>query len=563
MKKILVLNFTRIGDLIQTTPLFAGLKEEDPSREITLACTENFALITEHIPSIDKVVTFDMGQFINNGPQGYAVLDIYRYLDQFIKNLKGGGFDTLINLTYSHISGVMGKMLAIPHTRGVCYTDDGYRAVHDKWLMYFSTVTHFRRYNTFNLVDIYQLGGGVKPKGRRLPLDVTGPEIEGRELLNKMGIGPSDRIIGIQAGASKKERRWPAVNFARTADLLAEKWGAKIVFFGVESEKPLIDEIISNMASKGINLAGATTIKQLIGVTKNCFLLVTNDTATMHIAAAANIPIVGLFLVHAFARETGPYCEGAVILEPNISCFPCAHSSTCPHYACMDYITPLHAVKASEMAIDLKNGKTGEPDPAGFEKVALSRTVFDKYGFYDLVPILKREATETDIFARIYRILFQRPELGKEAKPHSLLKELENYITMPGEELTAWAEKKQDIFEQLIRFTEDGINLVNKIRLDYKNGKFDKMQNYADSLAKIDETMEVHAMSHPEVSIIVRMFIIGRSNMQNVTVEAMLERGKMLYTDVKVSSDSIVEMLGELQGNNVLNGGLCDHQSKQ
>jgi hypothetical protein len=353
-----------------------------------------------------------------------------------------------------------------------------------------------------------------------------------------------------------RERRWPPSNFAKTADLLSERYNARIVFFGVQSEKDLVDDVVTRMKSKdrAINLAGRTTLPQLLGVVKRCSLLVTNDTATMHIAASVGTPIVGLFLVHAFGVETGPYCENAVILEPEISCFPCLHMSKCPHYACLAYIMPEHAVKAAEIAMALKNGEPITADPALFEqsfgnptmKVKVSRTLFDEHGFYDLRPVFKKPATELEIMARMYRLVLLRQEVGS-VSPAELGKYLsENHASASAGETREWAAKKRPVFEKIGQIAGKGVGTIVKARRDYKGGKFEHMKKYAEELAETDYAMELHAMSHPELMVILKMFQTGRGNMAEAPVEAMLERTKILYTEAEETAASMVELLDAL-----------------
>ena len=62
-KKILILNMTRMGDLVQSTPVITGLKKLYPKASITLGVTSLFEEFIKKIPSVDKHVIFDIKQF--------------------------------------------------------------------------------------------------------------------------------------------------------------------------------------------------------------------------------------------------------------------------------------------------------------------------------------------------------------------------------------------------------------------------------------------------------------------------------------------------------------------
>ena len=220
MKKILVLNHTRMGDLIQTTPLLAGLKEKYPESEITLLGNVKFAAVCKHTPNIDNLMILDVVQFIREEGET-SILDVYRYLENLVDELKEKKFDTVINLSHSRFSAALTRHLGVKDVHGFNATDDGQRLINDPWLVYFSSFLVFRKLNTINLVDINQLGGGVKPNARSLKLDTGGPEKSAQAVLERIGIKAGERVIGIQAGSSLKERRWPSEHFALAADLVS------------------------------------------------------------------------------------------------------------------------------------------------------------------------------------------------------------------------------------------------------------------------------------------------------------------------------------------------------
>ena len=60
MKEILIINLTRMGDLLQTTPLIQGFKEKYPDVTITLLVNSKFTEICTGIPLIDDLIVFDM-----------------------------------------------------------------------------------------------------------------------------------------------------------------------------------------------------------------------------------------------------------------------------------------------------------------------------------------------------------------------------------------------------------------------------------------------------------------------------------------------------------------------
>ncbi len=542
MKRILILNFTRIGDLIQTSPLLAGLKEQHPGCHITMAANVSFMGICKNLPNIDELVVFDPKQFIHAEGGQTSIMDVYTYLEGFVASLKQKNFDMLVNLSHSNLTAIMGRLLGIADVRGIAIDAKGFKLVNDPWLMYFSSLLSFRRFNTFNLVDLYQLGGGVKPKARGLIIESGEAEKLAGSLLAGMGIKEGERLIAVQAGASMKERRWPSRNFARAADLLARRWNAKVLLLGAPAEKELVDEVGSAMEMPHANLAGKTTLEELIGVVKRCSMLVTNDTATMHIAAGVGTPIVALFLVHAYGYETGPYCDNAVLLEPEISCFPCLHSSTCPHYACLEYVTPEMVADAAELLV--RHGKN-IPLLAGdtFPKVRVMSPFFDRAGFIDLRPLKKGLPTESDILSRIYRHFFMQP-LGVGADPGYWRDHLAaHYLDADAAQLKEWAEKKRAIFRALREAADDGALTARQALRDFTGGAMDKVKKKGQRFLDIDKKIEMLGLSHPELMPIVRLFNMGKGNIAEGRPAAILEETRALYAGVATAAEFVSAQL--------------------
>ena len=64
IKNILILNMTRMGDLVQSTSSIAGLRKQYPNACITLMVTSAFEEFSKKIPCINKRVVFDINHFV-------------------------------------------------------------------------------------------------------------------------------------------------------------------------------------------------------------------------------------------------------------------------------------------------------------------------------------------------------------------------------------------------------------------------------------------------------------------------------------------------------------------
>ena len=108
MKEILIINLTRMGDLLQTTPLMAGLKELHRSSRITLLINSAFTEICRGIPFFDDLVVIDMKEYrtrlVN---KEHSLVENYRFLENLIHQINAREYDLTINITHSPVSAIL------------------------------------------------------------------------------------------------------------------------------------------------------------------------------------------------------------------------------------------------------------------------------------------------------------------------------------------------------------------------------------------------------------------------------------------------------------------------
>ena len=158
------------------------------------------------------------------------------------------------------------------------------------------------------------------------------------------------KILGINPGASYgSAKRWYPQEFARVASELSEKYD--IVIFGGASEIDIANdiekELIKNNVKNYKNLAGKTTISELISKISRLDLFITGDSGPMHVAAAFQVPTVAIF-GPTKDKETSQWRnEKSIIVKKNLECQPCM-KRICPlkHHNCMKLIKAVDVLNA-------------------------------------------------------------------------------------------------------------------------------------------------------------------------------------------------------------------------
>jgi heptosyltransferase II len=173
-------------------------------------------------------------------------------------------------------------------------------------------------------------------------------------LLREAGAREDAWRCAIAPGASYGAAKcWPPERFAVLADRLISECGADVIFFGTSGEKEIAARIQSNMKSRAICLVGNTSMRDLAALFSSCSAFIGNDSGAIHVAAAAGLPVIGIF-GSTDPEGTAPLTQRFTLIREAVSCSPC-FLRRCPvDHRCMERIT-VDSVFAA--AVRLRNSR--------------------------------------------------------------------------------------------------------------------------------------------------------------------------------------------------------------
>ena len=550
---ILILSMTRMGDMIQTTPLIRGLKEKYPTAKITLLVTSDFASAVPLIPDVDESIVIDLRQFDKQDNwEDLSWIKIYRYLEKSLEDIKSRNFDLLVNLSHSKFSALMVRYLGIKNVVGFYCNDIGNRMTGHPWMQYFSVEVFNRKYNEFNLVEIFSRSGGVDVRG--CAIEVVRPQNQlSVDTLMSSKFGEEDILIGFQAGSSLEGRRWPVGSFANLADMLIEDFNARIIIFGVDSENEVAEEIKNLAKNKDriSNLAGKTNLSELSRLLEKCKYLVTNDTGTMHLAAALGTKIVGLFFAHAHPYETAPFSPGHLIFQARISCAPCSYGVHCNNIVCIDKVRPQHLFSAIENHIKTKTWILPERITQDFE-LNVFETVFDFDMNFKLRPLVRYGLDMDDMFRTAYTLLWRESlEAKKDAGKFEFLINgvcehlTRDYDCSSIESIDEQLRKKYLILEDITKLSNTGKRMCGNIirGVSGGNGNPNKIAQFGEDISCIDEKIEVLGLSNPEVRPLADMFSKRKENLVGNNICFLAIETRKSYIDLINECEKLKKIL--------------------
>ncbi len=144
------------------------------------------------------------------------------------------------------------------------------------------------------------------------------------------------RFCIISPSAGKAANRWSAKRYGE----LAAKLPLPSVIIASPADAAIADTVTSFSNDKAINLAGKTSLMELVALIARSEFFICNDTGPMHIAAALNIPVFAIF-GPANPTRTGPYGNGHTIIQEDLDCIPCYAKKPCTkhNWRCMNDLT--------------------------------------------------------------------------------------------------------------------------------------------------------------------------------------------------------------------------------
>ena len=346
MTRILVLQLCRLGDIIQTTPMLRGLRRQHPDADITLVLHDMMARAPVPNALYDRLIPFPysrIGAGVSDHPDEWAAHArlVTGFVDSVCQTAHGvrEPFDVILNLTHSDLSGFLTALIPSRAVQGALIGRDRRRMVVGPWMTYFWSSQLERVQGCFNLVDLHNWMAGVPCDGLGLEVDV--PDTARASIaawLDARGLA-DEQLIAVQMGASDERKRWKPEQFADAINRLPPDLG-EIVFVGSDTERHLVEQARAHLTRPTHDATGSTTLLELAALLARSRLLLTNDTGTMHVAAAVGTRIVDISTGPVFVHETGPYGLGHFVIEPSIDCYPCVLGSDCRHIACREDIEP-------------------------------------------------------------------------------------------------------------------------------------------------------------------------------------------------------------------------------
>jgi heptosyltransferase-2 len=308
MKKILIIRFSSLGDILLSFPLINALKKEYPASEIHYLTKEAYKPVLKLNPSVSKI-------FVYSGEP----------LSEVKRKIKSEGYDLVLDIHKNFRSVLLTLFSGLNVKRYKKNTFKKFLLVKLKVNLFKEVIPVYRKY-------IKAVGNNFEEKHREFTSTDLSFVRERKYDFPCVVVAPSSKHF---------TKTYPKEKFIEVIRNLQ----SKVILVGDNSEK---DKVICEYIEKNsgaINLCGKLNYNELTGILYNSEYVITNDSAILHFSEAIGKKVNAIF--GSTVKEFGffPQLKQSQIFEnSNLKCRPCTHigREECPlgHFKCMNEINP-------------------------------------------------------------------------------------------------------------------------------------------------------------------------------------------------------------------------------
>ena len=348
-KNILVVQTAFIGDVILTLPLVQACRKLFPDAGVDILVIPAARDLCSTHPDIREILVFDK-RGVDRGMGGLARLS---------RALRLRSYDLALVPHRSLRSAAVVALARIPTRIG--FDRSAGHMLLSKSVRYDRSAHEIDR----NLSLLRCVSGAPLPREmpRLYPAESDAKKVD--RLLVELEVGRPDKLVAIAPGSIWNTKRWLKERFSSLAVNLDET-GLEVVLIGSSDDRDLCEEVRTLSGSSHVyNTAGMLSLLQSTELLRRCKVIVSNDSAPMHLAGAVGTPVVAIFGATVPAFGFGPSGPWDVVVETKgLKCRPCSihGGEKCPikTFDCMKNVSH-ERVFQSVAEVLVKASNMGQP----------------------------------------------------------------------------------------------------------------------------------------------------------------------------------------------------------
>lgn len=285
-RRICIVMMSAIGDAVHVLPVVAALKRDDPAATITWILQPGPASLVRGHPDVDEILLFDKAR----GWSG--MLDLRRQLST-------RDFDLVIDLQVYIKAGLVTSLVRAPVKLGF----DKARARDLNWLFTNRQIPPHAPQHVQDQYLEFLAALDVPAKPLEWKLGPWPAESAWREELVSSRSRPFATLV---IGATHPEKEWIAERWAEVANALRSDFGLEPVLAGGRSPRELETARLIEAAGAHTHSTLGVPLRQLVSILDASELVLSLDTAPLHMAVALERPVISL-MGYNNPKRVGPY----------------------------------------------------------------------------------------------------------------------------------------------------------------------------------------------------------------------------------------------------------------
>jgi heptosyltransferase-2 len=325
IRRILIIKWSAMGDVIIATALFEDIARAFPDREIHLNTLPIWQSLFGQDPRFTQVFAVELRDHRHRIRQAL----------EWLRQMRAQHYDLVIDLQCNDRSRLLLGLLGLTGHR------IPYRLGNRRHFPYnIAPAEPPKPAHTITRGRAALQAGGIPATTPRPVLHIPDHHrARARELLERHGLTPDRYGIFLPGcNANGHLKRWGAARYAALAQRLHQEGLDRIVLIGGPDEMDECRRIAQACGSWLVNLCGQTAILDIPPLCEPARFIVANDTGTAHLAAATATPMLVL-CGPTDPRRVKPLGDHVTTLQADLPCINC-YRKTCAHHRCMTTLTP-------------------------------------------------------------------------------------------------------------------------------------------------------------------------------------------------------------------------------
>jgi lipopolysaccharide heptosyltransferase II len=341
-RRILVIRIDLIGDLVLSMTLIRALKHAYPDSEIDLLALPTSAKVVMGDPDLHEIITYDPNVW--RRPKALIQLKNWSNTYNLLSHLHARNYNIAVSV-FGRWAGILAAFSGAK--RRVGFGRESYPGLMTDSVRGYHWRPRDHKHEVDYCLELARAAGAITSTADRTPHLYVDPLAQQHleQLLEREGIVLEKPLIVCHISSNNgQSKRWPIPYWAILIDKLIGGQNAQVILTGAPGDRPLIECVTRKMQERAINLAGKTSLPELVALLKRAKLLISGDSGPMHIAAAVGTPLIA---IHGPTDPalSGPISPTATILRSDIWCSPCYNakdSADCRFFTtqCMKNILP-------------------------------------------------------------------------------------------------------------------------------------------------------------------------------------------------------------------------------